>query len=122
MSKKYVVQFKNVSKIYEVKKDNKSNVRKKNEKFYALKDISFEVEQGDIVGILGTNGSGKSTLSKIIAGISLHNSGEVNIKGEQALIAINSGLNNKLTGLENIELKGVLLGFSKEKIKDKSFL
>ena len=118
MSKKYVVQFKNVSKIYEVKKDNKSNVRKKNEKFYALKDISFEVEQGDIVGILGTNGSGKSTLSKIIAGISLHNSGEVNIKGEQALIAINSGLNNKLTGLENIELKGVLLGFSKEKIKD----
>lgn len=118
MSEKYIVEFKNVCKIYEIKKDKKSNSGKKKERFYALKDVSFKVEQGDIVGILGTNGSGKSTLSKIIAGISIPSSGEINIKGEQALIAINSGLNNKLTGIENIELKGVLLGFSKEKIKD----
>ena len=112
MRKEYVVEFNNVCKIYDIKKD------KKTEKFYALKDISFKVEKGDIVGILGTNGSGKSTLSKILAGISLPDRGEVNIKGEQALIAINSGLNNKLTGLENIELKGVLLGFSRSKIKE----
>lgn len=110
MNKDYAVKFTNVSKIY--------NIDKTKDKFYALKDINLEIPKGQSVGILGTNGSGKSTISRILAGISQPDEGSVDIIGEQALIAINSGFNNKLTGRENIELKGVLLGFSKQKIKE----
>ncbi|WP_455540007.1 ABC transporter ATP-binding protein [Terrisporobacter sp.] len=112
-NKNYAVQFKNVSKIYKMKEKNKSS----NNYFYALKDISFSVEKGEIVGILGTNGSGKSTVSNILSGIISPDKGEAIINGEQALIAIKSGLNNKLTGIENIEFKGALLGFNKKKIE-----
>ena len=111
---KYAVQFKNVSKIYSLKTKNKNA---SNKKFYALKNISFNIEKGEIVGILGSNGSGKSTVSSIIAGITSVDSGEIIINGEQSLIAINTGLNNQLTGLENIKLKGALLGLSKEKVE-----
>lgn len=113
MHKEYSVKFNNVCKIYDIKTKNT-----KNEKFYALKNISFKVEKGEIVGILGTNGSGKSTLSSIIAGISTQNSGRVTINGEQSLIAINTGLNKQLTGLENIKAKGALLGLSKKRIEE----
>ena len=111
---KYAVQFKNVSKIYSLKTKNKNA---SNKKFYALKNISFNIEKGEIVGILGSNGSGKSTVSSIIAGITSVDSGEIIINGEQSLIAINTGLNNQLTGLENIKLKGALIGLSKEKVE-----
>ena len=63
--------------------------------------------------MLGTNGSGKSTLSVILAGISDIDGGEMNVSGEQALISINTGLNQQLTGLENINVKGALMGLSK---------
>lgn len=121
MGQEYAVDFKNVCKIYNLKtKGKKNNVEanKTVKKFYALKDISFKIKKGEIVGILGTNGSGKSTLSSIIAGISMPHSGEVHINGEQALISINTGLNNQLTGLENIKAKGALLGLSKAKIDE----
>ena len=94
---------------------NKSNEAKR---FYALKDISFEIPKGEVVGILGTNGSGKSTLSLILAGISEIDSGTMHINGEQSLVAINTGLNKQLTGLENINVKGALLGLSKRKIQN----
>lgn len=84
---------------------------------YALNNVSFEVPEGEIVGIVGLNGSGKSTLSNLIAGVTMPNKGTVDIKGTAALIAISSGLNGQLTGLENIELKGLMMGLSKEKIK-----
>lgn len=113
--KEYAIIFKNVSKIFNLKSKGK---KKNNKKFYALKDISFQIEKGEVVGILGTNGSGKSTMSVILAGISEIDSGEMIINGEQALIAINTGLNVQLTGLENIELKGALLGLSKKRIKE----
>ncbi len=114
-NEKYAVELKNVSKIYTLKQKNQGN---KNQSFYALKDISFKVEKGEVVGILGTNGSGKSTLSLILAGISDHDGGEMIINGEQALISINTGLNLQLTGEENINVKGALLGLSKKKIQD----
>ena len=118
MSKEYAVEFNNVSKIYKLKKKNENKGSNIIERFYAIKDISFKVEKGEIVGVLGTNGSGKSTMSKILAGVSDIDEGSVIINGEQALIAIKSGLKNQLTGMENIELKGAMLGFSKKKIKE----
>ena len=111
----YAVEMNHVSKIYALKQKEK---KKKKEYFYALKDISFQIEKGDVVGILGTNGSGKSTLSLILAGISDHDGGEMIVNGEQALISINTGLNQQLTGEENINVKGALLGLSKKRIAE----
>lgn len=113
----YAVELENVSKIYKLKRKD-GDPGKRNERFYALKDISFKVEKGDVVGILGTNGSGKSTLSVILAGISEIDSGKMSVYGEQALIAINTGLNEQLTGLENINVKGALLGLNKKRIRE----
>lgn len=115
MNNKYAVEFKNVSKIYTL---NTKNDDSKKNKFYALKDVSFSIEKGEVVGFLGTNGSGKSTLFKILSGLSEPSSGEVIINGETSLIAIRSGLKKQLTGLENIQLKGALMGLSKKQIED----
>lgn len=118
MEKKMAVTFRHVNKIYKLNNSKSKNKFAKKQKFYALKDISFEVEEGSVIGILGSNGSGKSTLSNILAGISMQDDGEVIINGEQALIAIQAGLNTQLTGLENIRLKGALLGLNKKKTNE----
>lgn len=115
--KAYAVEMERVSKIYKLKK-KEGQKNSEHERFYALKDISLKIRKGDAVGILGTNGSGKSTLSVILSGISEIDSGILNIHGEQALISINTGLNNQLTGLENINVKGALLGLSKKRINE----
>lgn len=112
--KEYAVEMNHISKIYTLKQKDKN---RKGQSFYALKDISFKVEKGDVVGVLGTNGSGKSTLSLLLSGISDYDEGEMIVNGEQALISINTGLNNQLTGEENINVKGALLGLSKKKIQ-----
>ena len=116
MNKEYAIEFNHVSKIYSL--HSKGKKKSEDKKFYALKDISFQIEKGEVVGILGTNGSGKSTMSVVLAGISEVDEGSMIVNGEQALIAINTGLNQQLTGLENIELKGALLGLSKKRIKE----
>ena len=114
----YAVEMNHVSKIYKLKKKDGKEKSKGPDHFYALKDISLKIEKGDVVGILGTNGSGKSTVSVVLAGISDIDEGDLTINGEQALISINTGLNQQLTGLENINVKGALLGFNKKKIQE----
>ena len=116
MDKEYAIEFKHVSKIYSLKSKDRKYTNDK--RFYALKDISFKIPKGEVVGILGTNGSGKSTMSLVLSEISGIDEGEMIVNGEQALIAINTGLNMQLTGMENIELKGALLGLSKKKIEE----
>jgi teichoic acid transport system ATP-binding protein len=116
VEKECAIEFKQVSKIYSLKSKDKKHLTDK--RFYALKKISFRIPKGEVVGILGTNGSGKSTMSIILAGISEVDEGEMIVNGEQALIAINTGLNQQLTGLENIQLKGALLGLSKKRIQE----
>ncbi len=119
MEKDIAIEFKNVSKIYKLKrKDKKVKKGEKTQYFYALKDISFTVKKGQVIGILGTNGSGKSTMSLVLAGIASPEEGEIFVNGEQALVAINTGLNKQLTGLDNIELKGALLGLSKKRVQE----
>lgn len=117
MENQYAIELNHVSKIYELKKKDKK-IKEKAERFYALKDINLKIKKGDVVGILGTNGSGKSTISMILAGISDIDEGSIVVNGEQALISINTGLNQQLTGKENIELKGALLGLKKKRIQE----
>src|SRR5690625_4019545 len=87
------------------------------EDFYALADVSFEAEKGDAIGFIGVNGSGKSTLSNIIAGIVPETAGSVEVVGQTSLIAVAAGLKGDLTGRDNIELKCLMLGFSRDEIK-----
>ena len=84
MEKDIAIEFQHVSKIYKLKrKDKNVSKEEKLQYFYALKDISFKIKKGQVVGILGTNGSGKSTLAVTLAGIAEPNEGQMLVNGEQ---------------------------------------
>lgn len=95
--------------------------RKRNEVFEAVKHVSFSVQEGDILGIIGRNGSGKSTLLKSIAGVFSPNSGTIDLKGHSvSLMSLGVGFKEQLSGRENIVLSGMLLGFTEKEIAAKS--
>ncbi len=88
--------------------------------FSALKDVSFTVEKGDVVGIIGRNGSGKSTILKCIAGIYKPTSGRITARGNIVpMLELGSGFDMEMTGQENIFLNGAILGYSEDFLKDK---
>lgn len=90
------------------------------ENFYALKDVSLEVERGEVVGIVGQNGSGKSTLLKVISGIYKPSAGEVVSAGRIApMLELGSGFDYELSGEENVFLNGAILGFEESFLKAK---
>ena len=90
-----------------------------NEVFEAVRGVSFEVEKGGILGIIGKNGSGKSTLLRSIAGVFSPNSGTIDLHDHSvSLMALGVGFKPLLTGRANIILSGMLLGFSEKEIMD----
>lgn len=123
--KELAIEAKNVCINYRIMKNVtvRHNLFKKHsheETFEAVKNVSFTVEKGGILGIIGRNGSGKSTLLRAIAGVFSPNSGSIDLKGHTvSLMALGVGFKENLTGRDNIALSGMLLGFSEHQIRDK---
>lgn len=105
---------------YSIKKMLLRGKKSEKEDFEAVKHVSFSLEKGEILGIIGKNGSGKSTMLKAIGGIFAANEGSIDLHGHSvSLLSIGVGFNKNLSGRENIVLSGMLLGFSKEYVREK---
>lgn len=123
--KELAIEVKNIKKEYRlydrpslrVKEALSITGKKYHKVFSALKDISFQVEKGEMLGIIGKNGAGKSTLLKIITGVLTPTSGEIKINGKvSALLELGAGFNPEYTGIENIYLNGSMIGFTKQEM------
>ena len=122
------IKVENISKIYRIYNSPKEQfleiVSKGRKNYgrdhYALDQISFEVKEGEILGIIGVNGSGKSTLLKIITGVLQPSTGKVSVNGRiSALLELGAGFNPEYTGLENIYFSGMVMGFSHKEMEYK---
>ena len=120
------IEIKHISKVYPLYANKKDKFKEAilpgkhsyHKDFHALSDISFNIEKGECVGIIGLNGSGKSTLLKIITGVITQTSGNIDINGRiSALLELGAGFNPEYTGMENIFLNSTLMGYSDEDTK-----
>jgi lipopolysaccharide transport system ATP-binding protein len=99
---------------------NSNKKRDRNELIWALQDVNFEINRGDVVGIIGKNGAGKSTLLKILSKVTAPTKGEIKIKGPiSALLEVGTGFHPELTGRENIFLNGAILGMTTSEVNKK---
>lgn len=119
---KTMIEVKNVKKMYKMYENEGVKLftgfkKRKFKEFYALNGVSFEIEKGECVGIIGHNGAGKSTLLKILTEVAFPTSGEIKINGKvSSLLELGSGFNPELTGIENIYFNGNLNGLNKAEI------
>jgi ABC-type polysaccharide/polyol phosphate transport system ATPase subunit len=126
------LRFTNVSKRYRIRRDGDDQIstrkisgaiaklRRRKEDFWAVKDVTFDVQRGQALGIIGHNGAGKSTILKLLSKITTPSSGEIVINGRlSALIEVGSGFHPELTGRENIYLSGSILGMLRREITEK---
>ncbi len=120
MNNQVAISVSGLSKSYPLRSSGIGVNQNRKEVFHALKNISFDINKGENIVIIGANGSGKSTLLKILAGVTKPGSGIVQIRGKVAsILDIGAGFHPELNGLENIYLNGQLLGFTKADIKPK---
>lgn len=123
--KKIIVE--NITKVYNIYRTPKDRLfeaflprKSRHTEFFALKGVSFDVTEGEIIGIMGRNGAGKSTLLKIITGVLQPTSGNVTVSGRiSSLLELGAGFNNEYTGLENIYFYGTIMGLTKQEISAK---
>lgn len=124
-NEKIMLDVKNISMCFKMSNDRVTSIKEmvtmtlkgsiKFKEFWALRNVSFSVKKGEVVGIIGRNGAGKSTILKIISGILKPTSGEVIRNGNIVpMLELGSGFDMDLTGRENIFLNGAILGYSKE--------
>lgn len=127
--RKCVLEARKIVKLYKLYNSEKDRLKEAfnpfhksyHSEFYALKGISFQVRQGEKVGIIGSNGAGKSTILKILTGVLTPTSGEVIASGKiAALLELGAGFNQDYTGLENIRLNSTLMGCPEEEIADRA--
>ena len=98
----------------------KKKKKKKNDDFWALKNVSFTVDKGEVVGLIGSNGAGKSTLLKVVSGVMKPTKGKVTVQGViSPMIELGAGFDGNLTARENIYLNGAILGYSKKFLDEK---
>ncbi len=117
LTKTYKIFNKPIDRIKEVLNPFRT---KYSTEYHALKDITFSINKGEIIGVIGSNGAGKSTLLKILTGVLTQTSGNVEIKGKvAALLELGAGFNPELTGIENIYLNGAIMDYTTEEIDNK---
>lgn len=125
-----IIELENVSMMFNLSTERVDNIKEyvirmlKRQlffrEFWALRDISFKLEKGDSLGVIGLNGSGKSTLLKVVAGILKPTKGRVMVRGSVApLIELGAGFDAELSARENIFLNGAILGYSREYMEEK---
>ncbi|MDU2063360.1 MAG: ABC transporter ATP-binding protein [Sporomusaceae bacterium] len=123
-----VIDVKNLSKAYKIynkpvdrlKESLHPLGRQYHQEFFAVKDLSFSIRKGEMVGIIGRNGSGKSTLLKMLTGVLTPTSGQIDMTGRvSALLELGAGFNPEFTGRENIYFHGTIMGYTKEEMDSK---